>query len=57
MPGGGGRELHSRVELELLEDVAEVGAHRVRGDQQPLGHLTVGHALDHEAYHRQLGVG
>ena len=46
-----------RVELELLEDVAEMRAHRVRRGEQPRCHFAVNQTLDDQAHDRQLGVG
>src|SRR5262245_135806 len=46
--------LHPRVQLELLEDVADVVLDGVLGDEQVAGDLPVVHPLGHQPEHLQL---
>ena len=39
-------ELAARGNVQLLEDVAQVGLHRVLGHEQALGNLSVGETMD-----------
>ena len=50
-------QLDPGPDAELGEDVAQVRVHRVRGNVQPLGDLTVGRALGDQPDDRQLGGG
>jgi hypothetical protein len=45
------------VDAELLERVAEVAVHGVRGNVKPLGYFAVGKAVGDQADHRQFGIG
>src|SRR6478735_8965730 len=49
--------LHAGVELQLLQDVADVVLDRVLGDEQLLGDLTVVEPLGDEAQHLELAIG
>src|SRR5215218_9668382 len=49
--------LHAGVELELLQDVADVVLHGVLGDEELLGHLAVVEALGHQPQHLELALG
>lgn len=57
MAGRDADEGHAGAELELLEDVPEMRAHRVRRGEQPRCHFAVNQTLDDQAHDRQLGVG
>lgn len=41
----------------FLEGVAQVAAHRMRGNVQALGYLAVGEPVGHQPDHRELGLG
>src|SRR5437763_1418624 len=49
--------LHARVQLQLLEDVADVVLDRVLADEQLLGDVTVVEALGDEAQNLHLAIG
>src|SRR3954447_8613486 len=49
--------LHARVELELLQDVADVVLHGVLADEQSLRDLAFVEALRHELEDLELAVG
>src|SRR4051794_37324879 len=51
------RRLHARVHLELVEDVADVVAHGVLGDEQLGGDLAVEPAAGHEPQDAELAIG
>ena len=50
-------ELDARVDLELLKDMTHVCAHRVRGEEQMGGGLTVGHSAGYRLDDGELGSG
>src|SRR5438552_2743683 len=47
-------QLGARVQVELCEDVADVGIGRARGDHQLFGNLAVGAAAGHQPDHLEL---
>src|SRR5437867_9998429 len=47
-------QLGARVQVELCEDVADVGIGRARGDHQLFGNLAVGAAARQQADHLEL---
>src|SRR5437867_12364223 len=47
-------QLGARVQVELCEDVADVGIGRARGDHQLFGNLAVGAAARHQTDHLEL---
>src|SRR6478735_8190873 len=49
--------LHARVQLQLLQDVADVVLDRVLGDEELLGDLTVVEPLGHEPEDLELALG
>src|SRR6478735_7148091 len=57
LPHGVHDGLHAGVELQLLQDVADVVLDRVLGDEELLGHLTVVEPLGHEAQDLELALG
>ena len=50
------RQLHPRGDANLVEDVLQMGPHRVGGKVQALRDLAVGEALGDEAYDAELGA-
>ena len=50
-------QLESGVDVELREDVAQMGADRVRRDVEPLGGPAVGEPFGDETPDFELGVG
>src|SRR5918993_3651107 len=49
--------LHAGVQLQLLQDVADVVLDGVLGDEELLGDLTVVEALGHQPEHLELALG
>src|SRR5213592_4763716 len=57
LPYGVDHGLHPGVQVELLQDVADVVLHRVLRDVQVLGDVSVVHALGHQPEDLHLAVG